>query len=111
MEKLFPESALRIISKSLELNLLTEKLDIQLAEKLGLKFTEKQFWTAYRSKDLEGYRIKQLELLNEIGHKLIKASRMPLISKLLSVMHSPAKKMGVLNLHLFLEKGFHVFKK
>lgn len=110
MEKLFPESALRIISKSLELNLITEKLDINLAEKLGIKFTEKQYWKAYRSKELEASRIQQLELLNEIGIKLIQVSRMPLISNLLSVMHTPAKKIGVLNLHLFLEKGFHVFK-
>lgn len=110
MEKLFPEPALRIISKSLELNLITEKLDITLTEKLGVKFTEKQYWKVYRSKELEAYRIQQLELFNEIGSQLIKASRMPLISNLLSVMHTPAKKMGVLNLHLFLEKGFHVFK-
>lgn len=110
MEKMFPVSALNIITKALSLNLLTEKLDNQLAEQLGSNFTEKQYWKSYNDIGTVEDRTFQLDLLKDIGQNLIKASKMPLISQLLSVMSIPAQQMDLMNLHNFLKNGFHVFK-
>lgn len=110
IEKMFPAAALNIITKALSLNLLTEKLDNQLAEKLGSHFTEQQYWQAYKEIGTFGDRVRQLHLLQEIGQKLIKVSDMPLIAQLLKVMSIPAQQMDLMNLHNFLKDGFYVFK-
>lgn len=110
MTKTFPAPALEIIVKSLKLNLITEQLDLSMAQKLGSQFTDEQYWKLYKSKDTLSLRKQQLLSLKEIGDKLISISKLPLISQLLNVMSIPAKKMNVLPLHNFLKNGFNIFK-
>lgn len=110
MEKVFPVMALEVISKAIVLNALTEKLDSDMANTLGKNFSPEEYDNAYITVTSKEDRVKQLELVQDVGLALCSLVRLPLISTTLKVMKFPAKMGGLSDMHDFLEKGFLTFR-
>ncbi len=114
MVKLLPDNLLYTVGLLVELNLLTQQLDLQLAEVLfnQLKvdtITEEAYCEAYRLCDNKKQRLHQIQLIANIGNDLDVYVRSRLVSFTLKITHSPAEMAGLGNLHSFLRRGFDAF--
>lgn len=110
MEKVFPDKALEVINDAIELHSLTEVLDNKLVAQLGSNFTSEQYHVAYKNSASKEDRVKQLELVKNVGFDLCNLVKLPLISMTLKMMRVPAKLGGLSDMHDFLESGFNTFK-
>jgi len=110
IEKTFPVSTLETLTQAMTLDALTEKLDTEIAVKLGTDFTQEQYDTAFRDTGTKQEREKQLAMIESLGKSLSGLVRIPFLSVTLKVMRGPAKIANLYELHEFLEKGFTVFK-
>lgn len=110
MCKLFPKELLAVLSDAIELDALTEKLDMKMCENLSESFTDNDYKEVYRDKTSFEDRKKQIELTNSLGLSLIDVVKYPLIGGLLGKMGFPAKMMGLSEMHELLNNGFNIFK-
>lgn len=110
METAFPLNALETITQAIVLDALSEKLDTQMALRLGANFTEEEYMQAFREIGTKEERETQINLVETLGLSLCQLVRIPLLATSLKVMRIPAKIAGIYNLHEFLESGFTVFK-
>jgi hypothetical protein len=114
MIKLLPSSIIETVSLLVELNLLTQKLDLQLAEALfetlkASHIDEASYCEAYRLCDNHGQRAYQIQLTYALGKKLDKYARSSIINFSLKVTEGPAEMAGLSALHHFLMSGFSAF--
>jgi hypothetical protein len=109
MEKLISKDTLEVIFNAVNLNLITETLDNQMAQKLFVGFTDEQYNEAY-SKTPKSLREEQISIVEKLGNSLSSLVKIPFLGMLMKTMTIPAKAQNVYNLHLFLQKGFDVFK-
>jgi len=112
--KLLPDSILSTVSRLIELNLLTQKLDHHLSithfEVLGFNtITELTYCEAYRQCNNFDDRKHQIGLINEVGHKLNRYARSTMISYSLKLTSHPAEMAGLGSLHGFIRRGFSAF--
>jgi len=114
MVKLLPNAVLETVTLLVELNLLTQTLDQNLANALFnvLKLEEIDelgYCEAYRHCDNLSQRAYQIELTSELGNKLDKYARSSMINFSLKITETPAEMAGLSALHNFLMKGFSAF--
>lgn len=112
IERLLPQQAIRTVAHAVELNLLTELLDHDLALRLpvGLEIlTPAQYAQAYAVAEKKNDRIRQIELVQLTGQELDKLVRLPLMGSALRMMRKPAALAGLSSLQQFLERGFAAF--
>lgn len=112
---LLPASAIRTIAGAVELDALSEALDIALLQELRNigpvePITDEAYALAYRRCGNCGERLHQLELVVEVGHAMDKLTRLPFIGTALKLMRAPAHAAGLGELQEFLERGFSAFK-
>lgn len=111
MQKVLTYETLNTITDAIVLDALSEQLDTAMARALGPQFTDAMYLAAYRTATTREDRARQLQLVQELGDSLCGLIKIPLLSVTLSIMKGPAKVAGLMNLHLFLERGFGSFKK
>ena len=110
MCKLFPKELLIVLSDAIELDALTEVLDMKMCKNLNVNFTDEEYMKVYREKTKYDDRKKQIQLTNALGLSLIDVVKYPLIGGLLGKMGFPAKMMGLSEMHELLNNGFNIFK-
>ena len=114
MVKLLPDNLLYTVGLLVELNLLTQRLDEQLARVLfnELKIneiSEQNYCEAYRLCNNKALRAHQTQLIANIGDDLDVYVRSRLVRFTLKMTRSPAEMAGLGNLHSFLRRGFEAF--
>ena len=116
MNRFLPEAALIPLALALELSLLTQELDMALAEAmsehLGVvdRFTQAQYEEGYRLCHNYADRARQIELIIEEGRHLERVRRLPFISTTLRVARGPAQRLGWHDMQSFLERGYEAWK-
>jgi hypothetical protein len=114
--RLLPKAALATIAEAVELDALSERLDLRLARELPALATgandlgEADYARAYRSAGTRAERVAQIALVLTIGRSLDALVKKPLMSGLLATMAGPARAAGLTVIHGFLQQGFAAFK-
>lgn len=116
-EQYLPSSAVLVLRKVLEMDLLAEQMDTLMAIELlsfeGLApgvLSEAQYLKAFRAVGQHDQRIKQIQLVPEVGAALVKLLRFPMLSGLLSMTRAAAQKANLEEFHEFLHAGVKSFK-
>ena len=114
MIKLLPASVLETVSLLVELNMLTQMLDQELADMLFntlgyAQINEENYCAAYRLCNNLQKRAYQIQLTSELGKKLDKYARSQVILFSLKLSKGAAEKAGLGALHCFLREGFAAF--
>lgn len=111
MQRLLPVNALQAITEAIVLDALSERLDTQMALRLGVRFEAADYIAAYRDATAPAERARQLDLVQALGLSLCELVRIPFLSTTLTVMRGPARIAGLGDLQQFLERGFNAFKR
>jgi len=114
MIKLLPKTVIGTVSLLVELNLLTQKLDHELAHTIFYKLNyadinEQRYCEAYRLCNNQVQRQYQIKLTSELGEKMDKYARSSLINFSLKITETPAEMAGLSILHAFIMRGFSAF--
>lgn len=110
--RLLPEHALTAVGRALELELLTQSLDIATLNALqGAKPDFETYPAAYRRADRFDDRAWQIELIVAAGRDLAALIEIPTLGAALRIARVPARMLGVLSLHRFVERGYRSFKQ
>ena len=117
MSRIIPARALKTLTKAIELNNLTEELDAKLLDALlnqvGVtdSISEEQYAEAYRLCDNYDDRVKQIEMIVDIGRDLENLVRHRVIGWTLRLARGPAYRAGWHELQDFLENGYNAFRR
>ena len=114
IKKVLPMAALETVADSLELEALSEHLDLAMVEALGasqMTLDGAAYGRAYRNVDRRRDRERQIDLIEHLGHSLDRLVQQPLIGAALSMMRRPAHFAGFGELHDFLQRGYEVFRR
>lgn len=112
MNRFLPEATLAPLAMALEVNSLTQQLDLALAEAmrehLGVvdRFDRAQYEGAYRLCDNYTTRVRQIRLIVTVGKQLERVRRVPFIQTTLHLARGPAQRLGWLEMQDFLERGY-----
>lgn len=117
LARFLPRGALETIADAVELDALTERLDLAMAVALeadpltrGLPIDDDGYARSYRMAGSRVDRERQIALVGQIGQALDGLVRHPLIGRLLGAMAGPARLAGVYEMHEFLASGFAAFR-
>lgn len=114
MVRLLPDAALATVADAVEMDALSERLDLALARDLrqpdAVAIDESAYADAYRRAGSRAEREHQLELIVAIGHSLDRLVRHPMLGRLLKAMAGPARLAGLSQMHDFLARGFDAFR-
>lgn len=116
MNRFLPEATLLPLALALEVNTLTQQLDLALAEVLRADlavsewFDRRQYEEAYRRCDNYAVRLRQIDLIVELGTHLDRVRRLPFITPTLRIAKLPAQRLGWYDMQSFLERGFVALK-
>lgn len=116
MNRFLPEATLAPLAMALEVNSLTQQLDLALAEAmrnhLGVedRFDRAQYEEAYRLCDNYDVRMRQIKLIVTVGQQLERVRRVPFIQATLRVARRPATQLGWYEMQDFLERGYLAWK-
>ncbi len=117
MVKWLPDNLLNTFAGLVELNLITQRLDLELAELLHQQgaattaLTGEAYCAAYRESRLQAEREKQITLVADVGQQLDRYVRNRTLGWLLSISRSPAEMADLTDLHSFLHRGYSAFRK
>ncbi len=116
VRSLMPEPMIRPLARSVELHFFTQALDARLLDvlvnQLGVTdtLTVSLYAEAYRLCDNYADRVRQIEMIVEIGNYLDAVVRVPLAGMALALAHGPAIRGGWVEMTEFLERGFEAFE-
>lgn len=116
MNRFLPEATLAPLAMALEVNSLTQQLDLALAEALrehlGVvdRFDRTQYEEAYRLCDNYTTRLRQIQLIVTVGKQLERVRRVPFINTTLRLARGPAYRLGWFEMQDFLERGYLAWK-
>jgi hypothetical protein len=111
MERMLPAQALRAMCLAIELEVLSQELDIDVTRALPPgPLTDAGYAEAYRQAGRRADRERQIALLHEIGGYLDQVVRRPIIRGLVRLARGPAHAAGFGLLQDFLERGLTAFE-
>lgn len=116
MNRFLPEATLAPLAMALEVNSLTQQLDLALAEAmrdhLGVveRFDRAQYEEAYRLCNNYDTRARQIRLIVAVGGQLERVRRVPFIQTTLRLARGPAHRLGWHEMQDFLERGYVAWK-
>jgi hypothetical protein len=106
-----PDSAVESAALAIEVDALSEDLDRRLAARVGDgPLDEATYARAYRESSTREERLRQIELVDEVGRQLDRLVVKPLVFATLKLMRRPARLAGMEDLQSFLERGFEAFR-
>jgi len=117
MSSVLPNFLLSLVRNTIDLNYLTNELDDQLLSVIvndlqsADKITPQIYTEAYRLCDNYDQRVRQIDLLIEIGRQVDFGTKIPFISTTLRLARGPSHRAGWGDVHDFLENGYNSFKK
>jgi hypothetical protein len=117
LTRFLPAVALETIADAVELDALSERLDLATAGAIaadplarGHPIDDRVYARAYRTAGARTDRERQIELVDHIGRALDRLVRHPMIGTLLKAMDGPARVAGLSAMHAFLNAGFQAFR-
>lgn len=116
MRRFLPETALYPLYAALQLDKMTQRLDQLLAqamqEHLGVidHFSMAQYDQAYRLCNNYDERVRQIDLIVDVGRRLEQVRRVPFIAPTLRLAREPAHRLGWVEMQDFLERGYAAWK-
>ena len=111
MVRTLPRSAVETAALAIEVDALSEELDRRVAAVLEAgAISEASYARAYRKAGTREERLRQVELVDEVGRRLDVLVVKPMIHTTLKLMRRPAKMLGMEDLQAFLEHGFEAFR-
>ncbi|MBL0140931.1 MAG: hypothetical protein IPP91_02425 [Betaproteobacteria bacterium] len=111
MVRTLPRGAVETAALAIEVDALSEDLDRRMAAAIDPgPVTEASYARAYRRVGARAERVRQIELIDNVGRRLDKLVVMPFLFATLKVMRGPAKLLGLEELQTFLERGFVAFR-
>jgi hypothetical protein len=111
MERLLPAQALRAMCLAIELEILSQELDADVARALAAgPISVATYADAYRVAGRRPDRERQIDMMNEIGGYLDRVVRKPIIRGLVRLARGPAHAAGFGMLQDFLERGLDAFE-
>ncbi|MAZ06153.1 hypothetical protein [Marinobacter sp. SS8-8] len=117
MVKWLPDNLLDTFAGLVELNLITQQLDLELAELCHQQgtpadsLTIERYCIAYRASERLDQRKKQITLVADVGQQLDHYVRNRTLGWLLSMSRAPAEMADLTDLHSFLHRGYSAFRK
>tara|TARA_R110000824_G_scaffold11426_12_gene49825 strand:- start:2446 stop:3195 length:750 start_codon:yes stop_codon:yes gene_type:complete len=117
MVKWLPDHLLDTLSGLVELNLITQQLDLELAELLDERdmhartVTVEHYCEVYRASQKLEQRKHQVMLVADVGQQLDRYVRNRTLGWLLSMSRTPAEMADLSDLHDFLHRGYSAFRK
>jgi hypothetical protein len=115
--RLMPAAALDTIARAVELDALSERLDLGLVDALrrsdpsgATAITDTAYSNAYRAAGTKADRERQIALTGDIGAALDRLAHKPLLGGALRMMEVPARQAGFGALHDFLARGLKAFR-
>ncbi len=112
LRRTLPPFTLKVLTLAIELQVLSEELDLGVAEHLPPgAITAESYACAYRATGRSEARRRQIEILVEVGRRLARAVRMPIVALALRAARAPAHMAGFGLLQDFLERGFAAFAR
>ena len=117
MVKWLPDHLLATFAGLVELNLITQSLDLELAEwfdrnNFSTREIDAKAWCeGYRASPQLPIRERQLELVSDTGQQLDRYVRNRTLGWLLSMTRGPAEMAELGDLHSFLHRGYSAFRK
>jgi len=112
MTRVLPESGLATVAHAIELSVLSESLDGDMAEAVGAEadqITDASYAAAYRKVDRAQDRERQIDLIALLGDALDSLTHQRFIGMALKMMRKPAQLAGLGELQAFLERGYAAF--
>lgn len=110
-ERLLPQRALQAVIRALELEALSQSLDLAVVAALGGAAPTLAYYAqAYRRAGRREDRQRQIWLIVAAGRSLDALIGIPGLGAALRTARLPARMMGVTHLHDFLERGYKAFK-
>jgi hypothetical protein len=112
LERLFPKPVVQTAESLAQLHLLTETLDLAMAEHWRAdpeKNNVARYISAWRALGLRDQRNAQLAQVLALGRELDHLTRIPGLRLMLKMMRGPANLAGLGDLQRFLEAGFDTF--
>lgn len=111
MIRTLPASAVETAALSVEVDAISEALDHRVAEALPAgPITDATYGRAYREGSTPAQRERQIALVVEVGERLDRLVRKPMVLRTLKLMRGPARLAGLQDLQGFLERGFTSFR-
>lgn len=112
--KLLPAAGLETVADAIELDALSEDLDLAMVAALGKRASAidaAAYGRAYRKVGRRQDRDRQIDLIQHLGQSLDRLARRPLVNVSLAMMRKPAQLAGLGELQSFLERGYGAFHK
>jgi len=111
MAKVLPAGVIATMASSMELSVLSHRLDRAILAKLdgATPLTVASYCSAYRACDNRPARARQIALISHVGRSLDHYVGKHFIRSALSAMRQPARVAGLGALQDFLERGFDSF--
>jgi hypothetical protein len=112
MTRLLPEEVIACAAQAIELNALSQELDLLLLARLPRAdgFSVADYCRAYRQAGPSGARRRQIDLTCEVGGALDRYVHKRLVRATLAMMSKPARLSGLSALQDFLERGLASFR-
>ena len=117
MVKWLPDNLLDTFAGLVELNLITQQLDLELAELCHLhgcssrELSSDAYCEIFRRSQKLEQRERQITLVAEVGRQLDRYVRNRSLGWLLSMSRAPAEMADLSDLHSFLHRGYSAFRK
>lgn len=116
MVKMLPAHVLATVADAMELNVMSFRLDERLIQAINVDgelpavITPEAYAGAYRLCDNKADRVRQIDMIQQLGEDLDRFVHKPFIYTALKLCHRPAHMAGFGELQDFLERGFGAFK-
>jgi hypothetical protein len=133
MSRLLPTSVLAPLADAIELDAVSEELDQAMASvhEGGLAeepvvegttaagapgtarlpaLTEARYFDVYRAVGRRALRVRQIELIEQVGRELDRLVNKPFLYRILKGMEGPARLAGLARMQSFLVSGFDAFR-
>lgn len=111
LRRLLPDELVRTVGQLIELHALSESLDQAMANCIGPGPVDAaSYASAWRQVGRQADRMRQVELVLDVGRALDRHTRKPMLGVTLRLMHAPAHAAGLGDLQAFLQSGFTAFK-
>jgi hypothetical protein len=111
IKRLLPKFAFETLDNALALDVLSEEFDQALAAQTrGVAINNAVYCEAFRAVGRKADRLRQVALMQEVGHGLDLVVKKPLIYSTLKMLRRPSKLAGLAEMQQFLEAGFSAFR-
>ncbi len=110
--RLFPDEVVQTVAQLAELHALSEQLDTRMAlalEPPAGPVDALRYGRAWRTVGEPASRERQIALVGQIGHALVRYTTHATLGRALRMMRLPARAAGLSALQSFLERGFTTF--